>query len=58
MRGSVSLIWLDRDVEQDGAVGRFGRAEEVAATVEFLADDDAGYFVGATLNVNGGLVTT
>jgi 3-oxoacyl-[acyl-carrier protein] reductase len=39
-------------------LGRFGRAEEVAATVEFLAGDEAGYFVGATLNVNGGLVTT
>jgi 3-oxoacyl-[acyl-carrier protein] reductase len=38
-------------------LGRFGRPEEIAATVEFLASDDAGYFVGATLNVNGGLVT-
>jgi 3-oxoacyl-[acyl-carrier protein] reductase len=38
-------------------LGRFGRAEEIAATVEFLAGDDAGFFVGATLNVNGGLVT-
>jgi len=38
-------------------LGRFGRSEEIAATVEFLASDDAGYFVGATLNVNGGLVT-
>jgi 3-oxoacyl-[acyl-carrier protein] reductase len=39
-------------------LGRFGRTEEIAATVEFLATDDAAYFVGATLNVNGGLVTT
>jgi 3-oxoacyl-[acyl-carrier protein] reductase len=39
-------------------LGRFGRKEEIAATVEFLASDDAGFFVGATLNVNGGLVTT
>jgi 3-oxoacyl-[acyl-carrier protein] reductase len=38
-------------------LGRFGRKEEIAATVEFLASDDAGFFVGATLNVNGGLVT-
>jgi 3-oxoacyl-[acyl-carrier protein] reductase len=39
-------------------LGRFGRKEEIAATVEFLASDGAGFFVGATLNVNGGLVTT
>ena len=39
-------------------LGRFGRKEEIAATVEFLASDDAGFFIGETLNVNGGLVTT
>jgi 3-oxoacyl-[acyl-carrier protein] reductase len=38
-------------------LGRFGSKEEIAATVEFLASDDAGFFVGATVNVNGGLVT-
>jgi 3-oxoacyl-[acyl-carrier protein] reductase len=39
-------------------LGRFGRKDEIAATVEFLASDDAGFFIGETLNVNGGLVTT
>jgi 3-oxoacyl-[acyl-carrier protein] reductase len=38
-------------------LGRFGRKEEIAATVEFLASDGGGFFVGATVNVNGGLVT-
>ena len=38
-------------------LGRFGRSEELAATVAFLASDDAAFFVGETLNVNGGLVT-
>jgi 3-oxoacyl-[acyl-carrier protein] reductase len=37
--------------------GRLGRPEEMAATVAFLASDDAGYFVGATLSPNGGSVT-
>jgi 3-oxoacyl-[acyl-carrier protein] reductase len=37
--------------------GRLGTPEEVAATVAFLASDDASYFVGATLSPNGGLVT-
>jgi 3-oxoacyl-[acyl-carrier protein] reductase len=38
-------------------VGRLGTPEEVAATVAFLASDDAAFYVGATLSPNGGLVT-
>ncbi len=34
---------------------RFGRAEEVAAAVLFLASADAAYITGSLLNVNGGL---
>jgi len=37
--------------------GRLGTRAEIAATVAFLASDDAAYFVGATLSPNGGLVT-
>ena len=37
--------------------GRLGTPAEIAATVAFLASDDAVYFVGATLSPNGGLVT-
>jgi 3-oxoacyl-[acyl-carrier protein] reductase len=36
------------------ALGRYGRPEEVAAAVAFLAGPDAGYITGATLNVDGG----
>jgi 3-oxoacyl-[acyl-carrier protein] reductase len=34
---------------------RFGSAEDVAATVAFLAGDSGGYLTGQTLHVNGGL---
>lgn len=37
-------------------VGRVGRPEEVAATVAFLASEQAGYITGATIDVNGGLL--
>jgi 3-oxoacyl-[acyl-carrier protein] reductase len=36
------------------ALGRFGRPEEIAAAVAFLAGPDATYVTGATLNVDGG----
>lgn len=35
--------------------GRLARPEEVAASVVFLASDDARYITGQTLSVNGGL---
>lgn len=38
-------------------VGRFGKPEEVAALVDFLASDDAAYITGEVINVNGGLYT-
>src|SRR6478609_9268087 len=34
---------------------RFGKPEDVAATVKFLASEEAGYITGAVLNVNGGM---
>jgi 3-oxoacyl-[acyl-carrier protein] reductase len=34
---------------------RFGRAEDVAAAVRFLASEEAGYITGHVLDVNGGM---
>ncbi len=36
-------------------IGRFGKAEEVAALVAFLASDKAAYITGEVININGGL---
>ncbi len=35
--------------------GRMGDAREIAASVLYLASDEAGYMTGATLHVNGGM---
>ena len=44
-----------RDKIMDGIpVGRFGKPEEIARTVSFLAAEDAGFITGANLAVNGG----
>ncbi len=37
--------------------GRLATPDEVAATVAFLAGDDAAFYVGAVLSPNGGLLT-
>ena len=39
-------------------IGRLGTPGEIAALALFLATDEAGFFVGATLSPNGGYVTT
>lgn len=36
-------------------LGRYGKAEEVASAVAYLASPEAGFITGATLNVDGGL---
>ena len=38
-------------------MGRFGKPEEVASAVRFLASDEASYITGSVINVNGGLYT-
>jgi 3-oxoacyl-[acyl-carrier protein] reductase len=38
-------------------VQRFGKPEEVAHAVAFLASPDSGYITGTVLSINGGLYT-
>jgi acetoacetyl-CoA reductase len=54
MVAGVPKETLDRIVEGI-PVGRLGKAREIARSVQFLVDDDAGYITGSVLAVNGGL---
>ncbi|MBC9179997.1 SDR family oxidoreductase [Pseudoroseomonas ludipueritiae] len=52
--------WIDslpatEERRQSVPMGRYGRAEEVAATISFLASDGAGYITGQNLRVDGGV---
>jgi 3-oxoacyl-[acyl-carrier protein] reductase len=42
-------------IEKLVPIGRFAEASEMAAAVALLASDQGGFFVGATLDLNGGL---
>jgi NAD(P)-dependent dehydrogenase (short-subunit alcohol dehydrogenase family) len=36
-------------------MGRYGRCDEIAATIAFLATEGAGYITGQNIRVDGGI---
>jgi 2-hydroxycyclohexanecarboxyl-CoA dehydrogenase len=52
--GPLGEKWMRLTVEAT-APKRMGSPEEVAATIAFLASDDASYVTGQTIGVSGGL---
>jgi 3-oxoacyl-[acyl-carrier protein] reductase len=44
-----------KELEKTIPLRRFGKSEEIAGVVSFLASDKASYVSGATISVNGGL---
>ena len=57
--GIISTPWIEERIstaqlKDKPSLGRFGRAEEVAQTIAFLASDLASYITGETIVVAGG----
>jgi NAD(P)-dependent dehydrogenase (short-subunit alcohol dehydrogenase family) len=50
------MIANTRDLVSRIPVGRFGKVEEVAALVAFLASEHAGYITGEVTDINGGFL--
>ena len=53
--------WIDslpatEERRQSVPMRRYGKVEEIAATIAFLASDGAGYITGQNLRVDGGLM--
>lgn len=52
----TEMIANTRDLVSRIPVGRFGRVDEVAALVTFLASEHAGYITGEVTDINGGFL--
>jgi 3-oxoacyl-[acyl-carrier protein] reductase len=50
---AIPQDWLDMKL-QELPMKRFGRTAEVAPTALLLASDEGGYYLGASMNMNGG----
>lgn len=53
--------WIDSLPEREERrtnvpMGRYGKAEEIAATIAFLVSEGAGYITGQNIRVDGGLM--
>ena len=44
-----------KGISENTPIGRVGKPEEIAAAVQYLASEEAGYVTGQVLRVNGGL---
>jgi 3-oxoacyl-[acyl-carrier protein] reductase len=54
IRGGIESEEEQKRISADIPMRRFGTAEEVAATICFLASEEAGYITGEDIDINGG----
>ncbi len=56
IESNMSQAFPVEHVRKEVPLGRFGKPEDVAHAVLFLASEDSSYITGATLDVNGGML--
>jgi NAD(P)-dependent dehydrogenase (short-subunit alcohol dehydrogenase family) len=54
--GWIDSLPANEERRQSVPMQRYGKAEEIAATIAFLASDGAGYITGQNIRVDGGLM--
>ena len=54
MMATISDDVMQKHILPQIPVGRLGQTDEIARTVLFLVDEDAGFVTGSTVTVNGG----
>jgi len=52
--GFIDSLPIDPDRVRDVPLGRYGRMEEISATIAFLASPGAGYITGQNIRIDGG----
>jgi len=52
---TANAAWFSNEEGNKGAIARYGKPQEVAELVTFLASPKAANITGATLNVDGGM---
>ncbi|MFX0009840.1 MAG: SDR family NAD(P)-dependent oxidoreductase [Candidatus Hermodarchaeota archaeon] len=53
----LSYEEVKKEFEQEGVMGRWAKAEEIATGILFLATDESSYMTGADLRLDGGWTT-
>ena len=53
--GFIDSLPEKADFKQRIPMGRYGKTDEIAATIAFLASDGAGYITGQNIRVDGGI---
>ena len=53
----LSYEEVKKEFEQEGVIGRWAKAEEIATGILFLATEESSYMTGADLRLDGGWTT-